>query len=75
MTLLAIETAAELVGVAIADGDGPRAGVWVRSGRRHAESLAPAIAHVIEQTGTSLAEVETVAVDVGPGLYTGLRVG
>ncbi|MGH9082714.1 MAG: tRNA (adenosine(37)-N6)-threonylcarbamoyltransferase complex dimerization subunit type 1 TsaB, partial [Acidimicrobiales bacterium] len=46
-----------------------------RSGRRHAESLAPAIAHVIEQTGTSLAEVETVAVDVGPGLYTGLRVG
>lgn len=75
MTLLAIETAAELVGVALADADGPRAAVWVRGSRRHAESLAPAIAHVLEQTSTSLRDVEVVAVDVGPGLFTGLRVG
>lgn len=81
MTVLAIETSAELVGVALGDsagdgvGVGPRAGVWVRGGRRHAESLAPAIAHVMEQTGTALADVELVAVDVGPGLFTGLRVG
>lgn len=75
MTLLAIETAAELVGVALHDEAGPRAAVWVRGGRRHAESLAPAIAHVMDQTGTALADVEVVAVDVGPGLFTGIRVG
>ena len=73
--LLAIETAAELVGVALAVDGEPYAGVWVRSARRHAEALAPAIAHVLDQAGATLADVETVAVDVGPGLFTGLRVG
>lgn len=75
MTLLGIETAAELVGASVADGDGPLAAVWVHGGRRHAESLAPAIAHVLEQTGTALGDLEAVAVDVGPGLFTGIRVG
>jgi tRNA threonylcarbamoyladenosine biosynthesis protein TsaB len=73
--LLGIETAAGLVGVALADADGPLAGVWLRGDRRHAETLAPAIEHVISQAGISLADVEAIAVDVGPGLFTGLRVG
>ncbi len=75
MILLGIETAAELVGVALSDAEGPRAGVWVRGERRHAEALAPAIAHVLDQAGVSLPDVGAVAVDVGPGLFTGLRVG
>ncbi|MGH9109171.1 MAG: tRNA (adenosine(37)-N6)-threonylcarbamoyltransferase complex dimerization subunit type 1 TsaB [Acidimicrobiales bacterium] len=75
MIVLGIETAAELVGVALADDDGLRAGVWVRGSRRHAESLAPAVTHVLEQAGLPLRRVEAVAVDVGPGLFTGLRVG
>jgi tRNA threonylcarbamoyladenosine biosynthesis protein TsaB len=73
--LLGIETAVDLVGVALADTDGARAGVWMRGRRRHAESLAPAIGHVLEQAQTALTEVELIAVDVGPGLFTGLRVG
>lgn len=73
--LLAIETASELAGVALADADGPRAGAWLTGGRRHAEALAPSIVHVLEQAGASLADVHAVAVDVGPGLFTGLRVG
>lgn len=73
--LLGIETAAERVGVALADDEGVRAVVWVRGERRHAEALAPAIAHVLEQGQVTLAEVDAVAVDVGPGLFTGLRVG
>ncbi len=44
-------------------------------GRRHAEILTPAIAFVCEQAGIDLQEVGVVAVDVGPGLFTGLRVG
>jgi tRNA threonylcarbamoyladenosine biosynthesis protein TsaB len=75
LILLGIETASELVGVTLADDAGPRAGVWVTGRRRHAEALAPAIAHVLDQVGMSLADVEVVAVDVGPGLFTGLRVG
>lgn len=73
--LLGIETAAELVGVALADDGVPLAGAWLHGGRRHAEALAPAIAHVLDQAGASLADVDAVAVDVGPGLFTGLRVG
>lgn len=73
--LLGIETAAGLVGVALADADGPLAGVWLRGDRKHAETLAPAIDHVLAHAGASLADVEAIAVDVGPGLFTGLRVG
>jgi tRNA threonylcarbamoyladenosine biosynthesis protein TsaB len=44
-------------------------------GRRHAEILTPAIAFVCEQSGVAVSEIGAVAVDVGPGLFTGLRVG
>ena len=44
-------------------------------GRRHAETVAPAIEFLTAQTGVGLDEIGAVAVDVGPGLFTGLRVG
>jgi tRNA threonylcarbamoyladenosine biosynthesis protein TsaB len=75
LMLLGIETAAGLVGVALADADGPLAGVWLRGDRRHAEALAPAVEHVLAQAGVALADLDAIAVDVGPGLFTGLRVG
>jgi tRNA threonylcarbamoyladenosine biosynthesis protein TsaB len=73
--LLGIESATELVGVAVGGEDGPRAGVWASGRRRHAEALAPAVAHVLEQAGVDLSDLSAIAVDVGPGLFTGLRVG
>jgi tRNA threonylcarbamoyladenosine biosynthesis protein TsaB len=73
--LLGIETAAELVGVALADDAGPLAATSLRGERRHAEVLAPAIAHLLDQAGVPVKELDAVAVDVGPGLFTGLRVG
>lgn len=75
MILLGVESATELVGVAVGDDDGPRAGVWAAGRRRHGEALAPAVAHALEQAQVSLDEVGAIAVDVGPGLFTGLRVG
>ena len=44
-------------------------------GKRHAESLAPAIDFLRQQARIDLDEIGCVAVDVGPGLFTGLRVG
>jgi tRNA threonylcarbamoyladenosine biosynthesis protein TsaB len=73
--LLGIETAAERVGVALAGPTGLLGGTWLDGGRRHAEVLAPAIAFVLDQVGVGLDQVETVAVDVGPGLFTGIRAG
>ena len=44
-------------------------------GRRHVETLAPAIEFTCAQARIELAEISVVAVDIGPGLFTGLRVG
>ncbi len=75
MLILAVESATAEVGCALVGADGVIAEVRVARGRRHAETLAPAIRFACEQGGVALAEVAAVAVDVGPGLFTGLRVG
>jgi len=73
--LLGIESATETVGAAVDDGAGGRAAMTVAGRRRHAENLAPAIEAVLARAGVALREVEAIALDVGPGLFTGLRVG
>ncbi len=42
---------------------------------RHAETLAPAIRWCCERTGIDLGHVSAIAVGIGPGMFTGLRVG
>lgn len=75
MLILGIDTATDQVGVALGDPEGVRAQVHVRAPRRHAETLAPQIRSLCEQAEVALDKVSAVAVDVGPGLFTGLRVG
>jgi tRNA threonylcarbamoyladenosine biosynthesis protein TsaB len=61
--------------VALAGADGPVASLHVRQGRRHAELLAPGIETLMRMAGIGMSAVGRVAVDIGPGLFTGLRVG
>jgi tRNA threonylcarbamoyladenosine biosynthesis protein TsaB len=75
MRLLAIETATRLVGCALWDDDGPIAANLLVAGQRHVEVLVPAIDEICRQAGISVADLDGVAVDIGPGLFTGLRVG
>jgi len=75
MMLLAVESATDLVGAALLRPDGSVAERSHVGGRAHAELLAPAIEEVCALSGCTLAEVDALAVDVGPGLFTGLRVG
>jgi tRNA threonylcarbamoyladenosine biosynthesis protein TsaB len=75
MIILGIESATPQVGCAIGGHEGTLASFHTTRGRRHAETLAPAIEFVCRQARIDLAEVSVVAVDVGPGLFTGLRVG
>ena len=72
MLILGIETATEQVGVAIGGHEGVIATFEVARGRRHAETLTPAIEFVCRQSGIELCEIGCVAVDVGPGLFTGM---
>ena len=75
MIVLGIESATESVGVALAASDGVLASVEVARGRRHAESIVPCVQFVCERADIELSEVGAIAVDVGPGLFTGMRVG
>jgi tRNA threonylcarbamoyladenosine biosynthesis protein TsaB len=73
--ILGVETATHQVSVAIGGHEGVLALFEVCRGRRHAETLAPAIEFVCQQAQIELSEISVVAVDIGPGLFTGMRVG
>jgi tRNA threonylcarbamoyladenosine biosynthesis protein TsaB len=75
MMLLGVDTSTACTTVAIADGTTVRAHVEHLGQRDHGAFLAPAIADCLAQAGLRVSDLEGVAVGVGPGLYTGLRVG
>lgn len=75
MLILGIDTATNQVGCALGGHEGVIASVSSQRGRRHAESLAPSIEFVLGQADVVFADVGAIAVDLGPGLFTGLRVG
>jgi tRNA threonylcarbamoyladenosine biosynthesis protein TsaB len=78
--VLAFDTATAAVTVALSEwspGRSPRmrAESKVVDRRRHAEVLAPAIDTVLGEAQVDRSELSAIAVGVGPGPYTGLRVG
>lgn len=75
MIILGIETATAQVGCALGGVEGVFASFHAARGRRHAETLVPAIEFVCDTAQVGLDEIGVVAVDIGPGLFTGLRVG
>ena len=72
---MAFDTATPAVTVALHDGREVLASSSTVDARRHGELLAPAIAAALAQAGASSSDLTGVAVGVGPGPFTGLRVG
>lgn len=75
MLILGIETATPQVSVAIGGHEGVIGLFEIARGRRHAETLMPAVDFLCRQADIEIGEIGVVAVDVGPGLFTGMRVG
>ncbi len=73
--VLAITSSTAVVGVAVADSGTVVAFEEITTDRRHAEELAPMVQRVLAAASLSLADLDTLAVDVGPGRFTGMRVG
>lgn len=76
MMLLAIDTSSRHGGTALADGDGQvmEARLW-RSTANHTAQLMPAVAELLRAQGIRAADLDAVAVALGPGPFSALRVG
>jgi tRNA threonylcarbamoyladenosine biosynthesis protein TsaB len=75
MRVLAIESATIGVGVAVVDELGVRSVRNVLPGRLQTETLHPMIIEVMNESRTEMSALDAIVVDIGPGLFTGLRVG
>jgi tRNA threonylcarbamoyladenosine biosynthesis protein TsaB len=74
--ILAIETATKLCSVAVArDGKVLALREVVSERNAHAEKVNVFIAEVMAEAGLNLKDLQAVAVGIGPGSYTGLRIG
>lgn len=73
--LLAWDTSSDRVTVALHDGHRVVAHRTGLGARRHAEVLTPLVGQVLADAGVDGRDLRAIAVGVGPGAYTGLRVG
>jgi tRNA threonylcarbamoyladenosine biosynthesis protein TsaB len=74
MKVLAFDTATRATSVALDEIEGrddPPTGVRPR----HTTRLMPLIVEVLERTGTAWCDIDRIAVGIGPGTFTGLRIG
>ncbi len=76
MKVLAVETSTMLGGVAVIDDSaGLVAEVRLNVKSTHSERLMTEIDHVLKQSGLEISEIDVFAVSIGPGSFTGLRIG
>lgn len=75
MKILAIDTSQKTVSVAVIVDDMLRADIFIHNGRHHSEILLPAVEQVFRLAGLQPDEIDFFAVTIGPGSFTGLRIG
>lgn len=73
--LLAVDTSTPQIGLALYDGAQVLAESLWTSKARHTVELAPAVAEMLAHTGLKVDEIKALAVAIGPGSFTSLRVG
>ena len=75
MKILAIETATEICGVSYIEDDNVIATVEENIPRQHAKSLPLFYEKLVSYTGLKLSDLDGIAISIGPGSFTGLRIG
>lgn len=75
MLTVAMSSSTGLVAVAVADRGTVLAQRESHTERRHAEEITPMLRVVLGDAGVAVGDLDRVVVDIGPGRYTGMRVG
>jgi tRNA threonylcarbamoyladenosine biosynthesis protein TsaB len=73
--LLAVDTSTTQIGLALYDGTQVIGETLWHGKLRHTTTLAPTVADLLERTNTKMSDVEAIAIALGPGSFTSLRVG
>jgi tRNA threonylcarbamoyladenosine biosynthesis protein TsaB len=73
--LLAIDTATHMISLALHDGRDVLAEQTWRTENQHSVELAPAVQTMMKRVSASVSSLTLLAVSIGPGSYSGLRIG
>ena len=75
MKILAIEASALTASVAVCEDHLPLAAMTLQNGHTHSETLLPMVNQLLAHAGLTVADIDLFAVPVGPGSFTGIRIG
>lgn len=75
MLILALDTATLVSSVAVTSGEKLLAELTLQTKLTHSEVLMPHIKQILEMTKVEKNKIEAIAVSIGPGSFTGLRIG
>lgn len=75
MKTLCIDTSSKICAVAILDNDKLIREIELNNGLTHSESLMPIIKNIFEETNLTLNDINLLICDIGPGSFTGIRIG
>ena len=75
MKILSIETAGNICGVALTEDDILIKEELLDDGNTHSVKLMPLIDKLLSETNTKISDIDLFACDIGPGSFTGIRIG
>ncbi len=75
MKLLSISTASEILSITLVENENIIATFNSEGYKRHAELIAPEIKKIMNDSKLKFTELDGIAINLGPGSFTGLRVG
>ena len=75
MKILAIDTSALVATAALCEDDTPIAIYSQKSGLTHSATMLPIVKNILDNTNTSVDDIDMFAVSEGPGSFTGIRIG
>ena len=75
MMLLALDTTAAVATVALFRDGALVAELEADAGKKHAQTVLPMMEQLLEENGVAITQIDYFAVDIGPGSFTGVRIG